>query len=138
MTRINTIDPQDLVDQHLFIEFREITRIASLARALYNYGEYTLGEGHMKFFYNKGMYLTHRLKLLQDEMDKRGLWNYTPKTYKPHPDGLNEFWQPSSRAHVANLIRLDSKLREQPDFYKLNGKPVDIEHYSKLLYKYNK
>lgn len=33
MTRINTIDPVDLLDQHLFIEYREITRVYALHRA---------------------------------------------------------------------------------------------------------
>lgn len=57
MTRINTIDPVDLLDQHLFIEYREITRVATLHRAP-KPGEvmpqnYTLGTGHVKFFMTK-------------------------------------------------------------------------------------
>lgn len=133
MTRINTIDPSDLLDQHLFIEFREITRIATLARPLPHYGEYVLGTGHMKFFYNKGAHLAKRLVALQEEMDRRKLWNYTPKEYRPHSPSLHTDWTPDRKAHLANLVRLNSKVLERPDFYKFHGKPASLDHYASLM-----
>lgn len=133
MTRINTIDPTYLLDQHLFAEFREITRISSLARPLANYGNYTMGTGHMKFFYDKGAFLAARLTKLQAEMDRRGIWSYTPKTYALHSEGLNNDWAPQSLDHVTNLIRLVDKLTDKPGFYKFHGKPVDPLHYSDLI-----
>ncbi len=133
MTRINCVDVTLLTDQHLFIEYREITRVRSLARPLKNYGEYTLGTGHVKFFYNKSKYLHQRLIDLQAEMDKRAIWNYTHKDYGEHAAGLNENWVPPREAQLANAIRLNSKLLEQPGFYKYYGKPVDKTFYTKLL-----
>lgn len=133
MTRINCVDVSLLTDEHLFIEYREITRVRSLARPLKDYGQYTLGTGHVKFFYNKAKYLHNRLVELQAEMDKRGRWNHTPKEYGEHPAGLNEDWTPDRNAQLANAIRLSSKLLERPDFYRYYGKPVDVTFYTKLL-----
>lgn len=136
MTRINTIAVQDLLDQHLFIEYREITRVNKLARhrkpgeAWPN--EYILGTGHVKFFYDKGQYLANRCKELYAELIKRG---YVPthKVYIMHADGLNNDWQPTEAGVKANLARLQSKLTERPGFYKFNGKTADPLHYAKLF-----
>lgn len=136
MTRINTIPPEKLTDQHLFIEFREITRVATLARPLARnerVAEYTMGTGHVKFFYDKGTYLVKRLVELQAELDKRGSVSYTPKEYKQHANGLNNDWQPDSKAHLTNLIRLDAKVRERPDFYRFYGKPVQTDFYLNVI-----
>lgn len=133
MTRINCVDVSLLTDQHLFIEFREITRVRNLSRPLKDYGNYTLGEGHVKFFYNKAKYLHNRLEEIQAEMDKRAIWNYQRKSYGDHAPGLNEDWQPDRVARLANAIRLDSKIREQPDFYKYYGKPVSEDFYLQLF-----
>lgn len=129
MTRINCVDVSLLTDQHLFIEFREITRVRNLSRPLKDYGNYTLGEGHVKFFYNKAKYLHNRLEEIQAEMDKRAIWNYQRKSYGDHAPGLNEDWQPDKFARITNLIRLDGKVREQPDFYRYYGKPITTEFY---------
>jgi deoxyribonuclease (pyrimidine dimer) len=133
MTRINTIDPSDLLDQHLFAEYREITRISSLARPLVSYGTYCMGTGHMKFFYNKGAFLAKRLQALQVEMDKRAIWNYTVKQYRPHSPSLHQDWTPDKKAHFTNLIRLSTKLYDKPEFYRYYGKPVNVRHYISLV-----
>lgn len=133
MTRINCVDQELLTDQHLFIEFREITRVRNLARKLKDYGNYVMGEGHVKFFYNKSVYLAKRLVDIQAEMDKRKIWQYTPKEYGEHSPGLNEDWQPDRMAKLANAVRLDSKIREKPGFYRYYGKPVDSNFYLPLF-----
>ena len=132
MTRINCIPPQHLADQHLFIEYREITRVSSLARGLLNYGHYTLGEGHVKFFYDKGLYLSKRCERLYDELIVRG-YNPTKKLYKPHPTSLNDDWEPNKSDFMANLIRLNSKVVERPKFYTLNKVKVKPDFYIQFL-----
>lgn len=129
MTRINCVDPAILTDQHLFIEFREITRVRRLARKLKSYGEFTMGEGHVKFFYDKAGYLHKRLDAIQAEMDKRKIWNYQRKSYGSHEPGLNNDWTPNRMAKLTSLIRLDGKVREQPGFYRYYGKPVTDNFY---------
>lgn len=136
MTRINTIDPKHLLDQHLFIEYREITRVAKLARGP-KPGEkfpqqYTLGTGHVTFFYDKGAFLANRMKLLYTELIARG-YNPTLKTYPHHIAGLHKDWQPTPADHLVNLARLQSKQLERPGFYKLNSKPAPAMHYHSVL-----
>lgn len=101
MTRINVgVLPQELTRQHLIAEHREIKRIPNVIKS----GRYsmkgqpetfTLGTGHVKFFYDKLEYLRKRYVSLYDECVKRGYnvtnyvdaWEGIPKElmgdYKP-------------------------------------------------------
>lgn len=78
MTRINVgIPPEDLHDKHLLAEHREIKRIPNIiASGRANIKdipkEFTLGKGHVKFFYNKIFYLAVRYNQLHKECIKRG------------------------------------------------------------------
>ena len=78
MTRINVgIPPADLVNQHLIAEHREIKRIPNcIAKGKYNMegipDKFKLGTGHVKFFYNKLLYLKNRYTSLYNECIKRG------------------------------------------------------------------
>ena len=78
MTRINVgIPPADLVNQHLIAEHREIKRIPNcIAKGKYNMegipDKFKLGTGHVKFFYNKLLYLKNRYIRLYNECIKRG------------------------------------------------------------------
>tara|TARA_R110000782_G_scaffold25502_1_gene66242 strand:+ start:244 stop:630 length:387 start_codon:yes stop_codon:yes gene_type:complete len=93
MTRINVaIKPIELTDKHLMAEHREIKRIPNcVAKGRYNMkgqpSEFTLGTGHVKFFYDKLAYLKNRYESLYSECIKRGFnvqyygnaWNNVPK-----------------------------------------------------------
>lgn len=84
MTRINVVPVQELTREHLVAEYREIARMPnSLRRTLdrksgkpFKFDEvptrYTLGKGHMKFFFNKFSYLKLRFEQLVEEMGRRG------------------------------------------------------------------
>jgi deoxyribonuclease (pyrimidine dimer) len=78
MTRINCgIPPAELSDKHLLAEHREIKRVPNLIRiGKYSMegqpSEFTLGTGHVKFFYDKLGYLLDRYRLLHKECLKRG------------------------------------------------------------------
>ena len=78
MTRINVgIPPAELVNQHLIAEHREIKRIPNcIAKGKYNMegmpDKFKLGTGHVKFFYNKLLYLKNRYISLYNECVKRG------------------------------------------------------------------
>ena len=85
MTRINVgIPPAELINQHLIAEHREIKRIPNcIAKGKYNMegipNKFKLGTGHVKFFYNKLLYLKKRYIILYNECIKRGfnVQNYT-------------------------------------------------------------
>ena len=101
MTRVNVgIPPADLVNQHLIAEHREIKRIPNcIAKGKYNMegipDKFKLGTGHVKFFYNKLLYLKFRYASLYVECIRRGFnvqnyigaWNDVPEElmndYKP-------------------------------------------------------
>ena len=78
MTRINVgISPFELNNQHLIAEHREIKRIPNcIAKGKYNMDDipekFKLGTGHVKFFYNKLLYLKNRYISLYNECIKRG------------------------------------------------------------------
>ena len=92
MTRINVgILPAELNNQHLIAEHREIKRIPNcIAKGKYNMNgipdKFKLGTGHVKFFYNKLLYLKNRYISLYNECVKRGFnvqnyidaWNNVP------------------------------------------------------------
>lgn len=101
MTRINCGVPvEDLTDKHLLAEHREIKRIPNaIKNGRYNLNnlpeKFTLGTGHVKFFYNKLGYLLKRYCEIHQECLKRNFkvtdfsdaWNNLPKhlmnDYKP-------------------------------------------------------
>ena len=93
MTRINVgIPPKQLTRQHLIAEHREIKRVPNVvAKGKYNLKDqpklFTLGTGHVKFFYDKLGYLKQRYEELYTECRNRGYdvsyygdaWNDVPK-----------------------------------------------------------
>ena len=106
MTRINVgIPPAELVNQHLIAEHREIKRIPNcIAKGKYNMegipDKFKLGTGHVKFFYNKLLYLKNRYINLYNECIKRGFnvqnyigaWDNVPQElmndYKVEPNDI--------------------------------------------------
>lgn len=78
MTRINCgIPPKDLNRQHLLAEAREIKRIPNqISKGKFNLSdqpkEFTLGKGHVKFFYDKCGYLKKRYDEIYQECINRG------------------------------------------------------------------
>jgi len=73
MTRINVVPPNELCNKHLIAEYRELPRVFRLAREDANIpAEYTLGKGHVTFFYNKLAYLISRQTLIIEECKHRG------------------------------------------------------------------
>lgn len=90
MTRINLVDPSQLTSKHLMAEYRELPRIFTSVRKLYESGKtikdisipehYVLGQGHMKFFYNKLIWLQERFISLKEELDNRN-YNIDMETF---------------------------------------------------------
>jgi len=78
MTRINgTVPAKKLCDSHLIAEYREILRVFKLAKRTDKAPtEFTLGTGHVVFFYDKLEYAHKRFECLRQEILDRG---FTPK-----------------------------------------------------------
>lgn len=93
MTRINCgIPPLELTGPHLIAEHREIKRIPNaIKKGKYNMNgipeTFRLGTGHVKFFYNKLLYLKNRYIEIYNECLNRG---YNVTNYLDAWDDLPE------------------------------------------------
>lgn len=124
MTRINVVPVESLTQQHLIAEYRELPRTyelaykASLSSKPWTDKQpksYTLGTGHVIFFYDKLLFLAKRHKEIVQEMLKRG---YSPQ----HTKCLIEQWQgkipkgywkdyaPTAEAVKINQERINDRL----------------------------
>lgn len=78
MTRINCgIPVTELTDKHLLAEHREIKRIPNMIkngkyRLTNQPKQFTLGTGHVKFFYSRLKYLLERYNQIHRECKQRG------------------------------------------------------------------
>ena len=117
MTRINVgIPPLELMDKHLLAEHREIKRIPNcIAKGKYNMDgipeQFKLGKGHVKFFYNKLLYLKHRYIRLYKECIKRGfnVQNYI-KAWDNVPEELMNDYEPTDDDRKIIKQRIKEKL----------------------------
>jgi len=142
MTRINCIPVEDLLDQHLFAEYRELPRIFPLAQKWVGAGRpgkipstYRMGTGHVRFFYPRTGWLAERHALLVAECLRRG-FNLSAdgrRQLTPVP-GAAGTWSPTPRDVECNLERLRDKVREKhvthPTFYRHLGSPVAPTFYA--------
>ena len=137
MTRINLVPPEELSDQHLVAEYREIFMVgSSLQRSLRSPNwektkksipkQFTLNKGHVKFFYDKGKYLSERYDELIKEMKRRQMSPDPLRIFKKEqwPDELFNSWKPSDYDLKVIRKRITTKINLKPDWYKWNGKKI--------------
>lgn len=129
MTRINVVPPEELTDQHLLAEYRELPRVFRLARHVTGApSAYTMGKGHVTFFYARTGFLARRQAALIAECLRRGF--HVQHVEPPAPvEGLDEDWQPDAAALACNRRRLADRLGERPNFYTHCGRKVDATFY---------
>jgi deoxyribonuclease (pyrimidine dimer) len=119
MTRINVVPVTELSTKHLVAEYREIARLPNNLRTSLNRkgksfsfdeipNTYTLGKGHVKFFYNKMKFLETRFEQLVTEMLRRG---YNPNFRDSSifvPDNVQFYndYVPTEEAIKINMERI--------------------------------
>jgi len=131
MTRINIVPPEELTDQHLVAEYREIFMVgSSLQRSLNSpkWGntfeqipkKYTLNDGHVKFFYNKGKYLHKRYLNLIKEMKSRGMKPDSKRKFNTEqwPKYLYKDWEPKDEDFEIIRERIKKRIGEKPNWYR--------------------
>lgn len=147
MTRINVgIHPKYLVDQHLIAEIKEIpqllgqlTRSLACGTATNLPTRFTLGKGHVKFFYNKLSYLDNRFNVLREEANKRGFNINASIDLSAYPSWCKNDYVEQPVDEFILIDRISSKLKSKPNFYRYNKKqniPTFIKTYY-LLHKNN-
>ena len=131
MTRINIIPPEELYDQHLIAEYREITMVpAALNRTLNSKAgldlskiplNFTLNKGHVYFFYDKGKYLYKRYLKIILEMKRR---NFKPSISRKFPknifikNNLYNDWMPTIEDCAIIRERISEKINRKPNWYR--------------------
>ena len=131
MTRINAgINPKLLHRLHLIAEYREITMVpAALKRSLRTKDKknildsvpekFTLNSGHVRFFYDKILFLFYRFHILCDELQLRGY-----KANINRDEALNGFpkefyknWIPTEEDNALVWERINLRISEKPHLY---------------------
>ena len=131
MTRVNIIPVEELHDQHLIAEYRELTMVpAALNRTLKSKKgldktkipeNYTLNQGHVYFFYNKGKYLDKRYSQIVEEMQNRG---FSPDLKRKFPknifieNDLYKDWMPNPEDLKIIRERIKNKINQKPNWYR--------------------
>lgn len=133
MTRINLVPVNELTDQHLMAEYRELPRVfGAVRKRLSNKQDFKdiplnfcLGSGHVKFFYDKIGFLFLRQNDIINECFKRGI-----KITNTHVDTadiplcfMNNFF-PSENDIALSRQRLAEKIAMKPTWYKHYGVPL--------------
>ena len=129
MTRINIVQPSELTDQHLVAEYREIFMVGSaLQRSLKSKNwnpkdipiKFTLNTGHVKFFYDKGKYLSNRYDMLREEMKARGMTPDVTGVFKREqwPDELWNDWTSSLEDYKLIRQRIEERINMKPNWYR--------------------
>ena len=131
MTRVNIIPVEELHDQHLIAEYRELTMVpAALNRTLKSKKgldktkipeNYTLNQVHVYFFYNKGKYLDKRYSQIVKEMQNRG---FSPDLKRKFPknifieNDLYKDWMPNPEDLKIIRERIKNKINQKPNWYR--------------------
>ena len=115
MTRINSgIKPNELPGKLLLAEHREIIRIPNCinsGRAIIKDlpSVFTLGKGHVKFFYSRLEYLRKRYILLYEECLKRGYKVTDMSGSFIYRQDLYNDWEETEEARALLIERITSR-----------------------------
>ncbi|ELA08482.1 pyrimidine dimer DNA glycosylase/endonuclease V [Moraxella macacae 0408225] len=153
MTRINVIDVNELTDQHLFAEYREITRIFTLVNQACKKHPvsailkkipptYRMSTGHVLFFYDKLNFIEQRYFHLRHEVLKRG-FNVTLKddivAFRTLIDPrFYQDFHPTKTDIAVNIGRLLEKIHAKPNWYKIHGNLINDTNYCQQLQQLSK
>lgn len=132
MTRINLVPPQELMDQHLIAEYREIRLLTENLRRSFRSkngldksripARFTLMRGHILWFKDKGLYIDKRYRLLQQEMRNRGFVPTFPSIdISVWPDGWFNDWEPDHSDLEIVRARIREKIAMKPHWYRYYG-----------------
>lgn len=117
MTRINVgVEPSELNTKMLIAEHREIKRIPNVIKSgRFNMDnqpkEFTLGTGHVKFFYDKIGFLKERYVRIHEECIKRGfdVTNFV-NSFEDIPSNLMGSYSPTQKDRELILNRISERL----------------------------
>jgi deoxyribonuclease (pyrimidine dimer) len=125
MTRINLVPPSELHRKHLVAEYHELPRIFTYVKMQLAKGkdpakikapsEYTLGTGHMKFFYTRlGFLLERQADLIVEMLNRKMKVNHADVAGLAAgiPEHLLGNYEPTPEALAINRERIAQRLAE--------------------------
>ena len=138
MTRINLIDVSIMTDQHLLAEYRELPRIVNDWKKRYSDikfykaipNKFCLGQGHIKFFWNKIQFLIQRYGLIVGELLKR---NFAVKQTSIVDNEISHLlsidanqitWNPTDEDIAISQQRITEKIKQKPEFYRFYSNAI--------------
>lgn len=141
MTRINVVNVSLLSDQHLLAEYKELPRIFGYVDKAIKKGlkpkdlnipkEYVLGPGHVKFFYNKLVYIYARHAQLVWELEYRHFTLQYPQL-KQNLDDYSPLWvedyEPTKQAIQLNSERIMERFQANPKVHKWSARNKNSEY----------
>ena len=116
VTRINVgYAPEMLNTKMLIAEHREIKRIPNMVKSgkakIQGIPEnFTLGSGHVKFFYNKLGYLLERYKAVYSECIKRG---YNVQDYSDAWEGIPKELMGFYKENIKDSLLIQNRIAEK-------------------------
>ena len=134
MTRINaSIRPAELSNSMLFSEYREAKRIPNSIKSgkavVKNLPkEFKLDTNHVKFFYDKILYLKKRSDELYKECLRRGInaQDYSD-CYKDIPPELFNDWRETAEARRLLKERINLRLTESKQVHRYYDRMVSLD-----------
>ena len=127
MTRINVVPVDELCNQHLFAEWREMPRLVmnlnkSLNRKSKAFSsseiskEYTLNKGHIKFFYDKFEFLHKRHQKITERLLEKGynLSIVNSDIFATVPKEWYNDYEPTEEALRINRERIQMMMPPKP------------------------
>jgi len=132
LTRINIVPVEELTDQHLMAEYREIFMIGSalqISLKSKNWDpkripiKFTLNTGLVMFFYNKGKYLYNRYEQIKKELTKRNFKLDKSRLFKvtQFPTEYYNDWEPTKEDQAIVWQRIEERIQEKPEWYRHYG-----------------
>lgn len=120
MTRINVISPEELSDQWLIAEYRELPRVIKGEFNLKDAPDiYRLGRGHVKWAKKHAFWVMSRYFKICDEMEYRGFMvNYKPIDLIKVWDKIGFWYDVTLSDMCINVKRLIEKYKSKPNYYK--------------------
>lgn len=130
MTRINLIPVEELSDQHLIAEFRELPKCIKQSIDTSNAPQkYCFGKYHIKWAKHHSMFLLHRYQKLYDEMKFRDFkTNYDPSSLAsfleqiPKKDLLEYY--PDEEDIRLSWGRIMFRILSKPNWYRWTNREI--------------
>lgn len=146
MTRINAnIPPENLTDQHLLAELRELPRVPNTVsrmapgflKSLELPNEFCLGEGHVKFFYNKMPFLKDRYNSLINEAEVRGFnVKYFPHLFNFSFGEETEDFKNQEQANELIKVRIAERILNSNQQSRYYREQIDKHYYINKILNY--